>query len=351
MLFRSPPRPSRSNPWLAFVLVFVFAAGLTFTVVAFRGWRAGAGIASPQFLENLVLPAALDLRIDTQGDRLLVAWDRTSQVIRSAASGKLEIADGSVTRTLDLDVAQLAAGQLLYKPASNDVNFRLEVRRTDGSQVVETMRVLDAIPPPPPTTVTVPPAAVPAPQTTAKPDVQQRAPAESESRPHTGGTSEPTSPQRTESPKTREPAYVPPESTPSGAALKTPEPEALRIEPPPSRVTPNRSDAGPVDLADAKALSSFRPALALKQVMPDMRDFGAGQIYKPMHVEVQVTIDRRGHVRTARVLANPNGAIAGIATMALRASRQWLFEPATLHGRPVESEHIIRFDFAPSAGR
>jgi outer membrane biosynthesis protein TonB len=42
--------------------------------------------------------------------------------------------------------------------------------------------------------------------------------------------------------------------------------------------------------------------------------------------------------------ANSKGALSGAA---LAAARQWTFQPATLQGEKVESEHTIVFEFRP----
>ena len=38
---------------------------------------------------------------------------------------------------------------------------------------------------------------------------------------------------------------------------------------------------------------------------------------------------------------------SALASLAVAAARNWKFKPAMLDGTPIESEHIIVFDFRP----
>jgi hypothetical protein len=102
-------------------------------------------MATPHFLHALIPPPGLGLRVEVQGDRLFVNWDRRSPTVRSALDGTLRIQDGNQRRELYLDAAQVAAGSILYKPASGDITFRLEVQSDQGGRTVESVRVLDSL--------------------------------------------------------------------------------------------------------------------------------------------------------------------------------------------------------------
>lgn len=105
-------------------------------------------MTTPGFLRAFLPSAGLGLRVEVQGDRLLINWDRRSPLIRSALDGVLRIEDGEQRRALYLDSSQVAAGSILYKPASGDVTFRLEVQSEQGARMVESVRVLDSLKPP-----------------------------------------------------------------------------------------------------------------------------------------------------------------------------------------------------------
>ena len=62
-------------------------------------------------------------------------------------------------------------------------------------------------------------------------------------------------------------------------------------------------------------------------------------------VEVEVRIDTTGHVKAAH-LTNPNVKSA-LGSAALAAAKQWTFQPASLRGQHVDSDHTIVFEFRP----
>ena len=72
-------------------------------------------------------PYALNLSISPAGDSLHVRWDRASPAVAAATRGWLIIKDGGAQKTVDLDAAQLQNGSVIYRRASGDVQFRLEV--------------------------------------------------------------------------------------------------------------------------------------------------------------------------------------------------------------------------------
>lgn len=81
---------------------------------------------------------SLALSVTRSGDNLTVKWDRQSPAIRTAQKGVLEIEDGSETKPVDLDPAQLQNGTLLYRNSSNLVRFRLTVYPQARVSVSET---------------------------------------------------------------------------------------------------------------------------------------------------------------------------------------------------------------------
>ena len=66
-------------------------------------------------------------------------WDRDAAPIHSQAKGALVISDGGAQKVVQLDGDQLRNGSVVYRRASNDVRFRLEVYTADRVVVAETM--------------------------------------------------------------------------------------------------------------------------------------------------------------------------------------------------------------------
>jgi proteasome lid subunit RPN8/RPN11 len=84
-------------------------------------------------------PYSLHLTVTPAGDSLHVRWDRSASPIHSTASGALVINDGGATKVVPLDEGQLQNGSVVYRRASNNVIFRLDVRTHDRVTVSETM--------------------------------------------------------------------------------------------------------------------------------------------------------------------------------------------------------------------
>lgn len=128
-------------PWISSALVFAVAAGLTFGLVYSRSGNSGDNM--PGFLRAFFPTPGLGLRLENQGDRVLLSWNRHHPAVSRAKSGVLQIDDGTQHRRVNLDPAQVSNGSVLYRPNSDDVTFRLEVEGAQGGTVSESMRVLE----------------------------------------------------------------------------------------------------------------------------------------------------------------------------------------------------------------
>jgi hypothetical protein len=157
------PDPAVANtkwrlPWILSLFVFLLAAGFTFAAVYTHELWSGPVVSTPRFIRAVLPETGLGLRVEYESERLLVTWSRTSPAVRSAVQGVLRIEDGGQHRDVLMDATQVVAGSVLYKPASNDVTFRLEIKSDGRKPVVESIRVLDAGKPPPATGTTGAPA-------------------------------------------------------------------------------------------------------------------------------------------------------------------------------------------------
>lgn len=70
---------------------------------------------------------ALNLSIDSGDKEFVVHWNPKSDLIRTAKNVILRIQDGSYTKDCDLNAEQLRFGSLVYFPLTDDVKFRLQV--------------------------------------------------------------------------------------------------------------------------------------------------------------------------------------------------------------------------------
>jgi hypothetical protein len=85
-------------------------------------------------------PYALQLSATPTEDSVHVRWDRSAPVLREAQRGTLVITEGDQRKEVDLDLANLRNGSVIYRRASDDVDFRLEVSVGPRVSVSETVR-------------------------------------------------------------------------------------------------------------------------------------------------------------------------------------------------------------------
>ena len=108
-------------------------------------WIAGGGVAAllvvgllffyPGFLirhgrSPAPAPAesnSLELRVERTAGQLLLTWNRETELIKTATKAVLSISDGQQRENVELDLAQLRNGSVIYSPVTSDVNFRLDV--------------------------------------------------------------------------------------------------------------------------------------------------------------------------------------------------------------------------------
>jgi TonB family protein len=456
----------RKVPWLSTAVVFLVFSGITFAVLAVAGIESGSGKLAE--IMRVIFPGTdLGLHVESQGERLLLSWNRRNPVVASANDGTLQIFDGAQHREIHLDGNQVADGSVLYKPVSGDVTFRLEVHGAEQSSAIGSMRVLDAtnaaanthegpvldlskpeksdtsaspatattaksgpggkdlsakggtrshvtiyrsgdsgpvaipvVPSPSaaasdnlrkasaafPTATAAPPATdrrsipntaadnPPLPVTAAQQGTQQNPPQSAQQR-----TSENISQNPAPTPENAQPAQrTRPEraETQRPAAAATPAPSGgatingWDANPPETQRTarsegrPDASISTPPRSAPASSpqSSSTQTAAAppdgsapfiapkpLLQVMPNTRALPQGLIGEVTRVEVEVHIDDAGRVTEAHALNQGAGSKAQLTSAALTAAKQWTFQPATLHGEKVESQHTIVFEFRPDA--
>jgi len=95
----------------------------------------------------------------------------------------------------------------------------------------------------------------------------------------------------------------------------------------------------------------YVPPRPIKQVMPNTKFFGSSLVDAPTQIDIEVKIDQHGKVVEAtalRIPANVHGS--PLVARAIAAAKQWIFEPARMHGQNIPADHIIRFQFR-SQGR
>lgn len=409
MVISSRRKPAPMAPWISISLVFLLFSSITFAVLAILGLESGSGKLAQ--IVRVIFPGTdLGVHVDSQGDKLLLSWNRRNPAVATASDAVLQIFDGAGHREIRLDSGQVANGAVLYKPVSNDVTFRLEIHGNDHTTVMGSLRVLDAtasgggdhgdhtldlskpgpiggtevgaaIEKPSSERLSRPVAGgrrrvidrnseigrvsvpVPLPGAQTDPRANTTPPAESPTLSGAGQSAFSVSAPNVAPPVTGSVASngaQPDSKGQSATSTADQRGQAFQSGPqPPSaagstingwdpNVPENRSVAAPlrdVQTADNKT-GSFVSPRPLLQVMPNAKLLPAGAVPEVSRVEVQVRIDVNGQVIAARVL-NEGNVKSALANAAVSAARQWTFQPATLGGEKITSDHTILFEFRP----
>jgi hypothetical protein len=127
-----PPEPGgRIWVWIALSCVFLVLGLLV-------GYQA-ALVLAPQLADRGGSDLALNLTAEKSGGSLTVRWNRDAPALRNAQRGVLEIDDGGYNKPVDLAVADLKNGTLIYQNSSEAVRFRLTIFLDARLSVSETL--------------------------------------------------------------------------------------------------------------------------------------------------------------------------------------------------------------------
>jgi periplasmic protein TonB len=151
------------------------------------------------------------------------------------------------------------------------------------------------------------------------------------------------------------------DAPPATTASPNPDPAVFpfvvsQTPPPP----PPLPDSGPQAMAQQPASAAtapfqqtalnmrpqFQPAVAISQVMPKFPDALKSAVFRPVIVEVRVSIDQKGKVVNAESVT-PKPTNRFFVDEALHVVRLWRFQPARRGNEAVESEVVLQFVFKP----
>ncbi|HXK02357.1 MAG TPA: hypothetical protein VMS37_08140 [Verrucomicrobiae bacterium] len=139
-------RPSRGRRMVKMVVAAALTLGIVGAAVQTRElWMAKfRAVAQPA---PAPAPPSMSLHTTDHDGQLEIAWDRTSQVVRQAAEGVLEISDGGpLPQSIRLDPAHLQTGTFTYGRQGEKVDVRLIVRGPDGHELREVTAFLGKLP-------------------------------------------------------------------------------------------------------------------------------------------------------------------------------------------------------------
>ncbi len=163
-------------------------------------------------------------------------------------------------------------------------------------------------------------------------------------------------PSQTSSPAALADAALPHRSEPAPANPSQPSStrQTAAISPPAAQ-TGNSNSAAPAKApgptsAGAPQTSAlgaaFVPARPIREVLPDSRIVSESALQTNPQIELTVLVDKEGRVRSARVVNKGKNISQNLIGAAIAAAKQWTFQPATLHGRSIATDHTIVFQFS-----
>jgi protein TonB len=328
------------------------AGGTVVGLIILSGLLAFPGLHRTK--RNGPVPSAdgstMALRVERSAGELLLTWNRDSDTIRGATHALLSIVDGERHENVDLDLAQLRNGSIVYSPSSSDIVFQLTVTgKNSGQTQSESVRVLRTRPSPMPDAPSPSPSRPVTPRTPGT-NVQPPPPA--------GAVEQVGEQQRSGEAPLR--AFQQPDSLasrlrqtrptdlPDAPGLNTggpqAQPVALPLNPaapvPPPPPPPVQVTAPPPAPVQPKVGGQVREAQILTQTSPDY-PLAARQARVQGSVVISAVVGADGHIKSAKAVSGP----PLLQNPATAAVRQWTYKPATLNGIPVESETRIELNF------
>ena len=294
--------------------------------------------------------STMSLRVERSAGELLLTWNRDSDVIRGATHAVLAIADGERHENVDLDLAQLRNGSIVYSPSSSDIVFQLTVNGKNSTPAQsESVRVLRTKPTPMPDSPSNAPSK-PAPARTTANTQPAPPPATVDAAGEQARSGEtPLRPFQADSLAQRlratRPSDLPdaPGLNSGGQQLQVTLPvnSAGPVPPPPpapAPAPPVQATAPPTP--QPRVGGQVREAQILTQTSPEY-PLAARQARVQGSVVVSAVVGADGHIKSVKPMSGP----PLLQNPAAAAVKQWVYKPATLNGIPVESETRIELNF------
>ena len=335
--------PARSGKGVKLLLAAVASIALFVCLFVYPGFlrnNSKAPVPAPQTSNQL------QLRVERANGELLLTWSPDAEVIKNASKAVLSIADGDQKEDVNMDLADLAKGKIVYSPTGTDIRFEMRVTDKTGKVTTEPVRMLR--PPSPLQEQTSATAKAPSP-TTTKPAAGAVP----------GATQNPTAESAVEQP-----------ARPAAAPLKQFQTESLA-----QRLRP----AAPTDMPDAPTVNAgARPsaaaipgvnmnALAPAPAAPNAPSASSaaprsgGQIQAAVliyrkdaeypkiakqtgakgTVTLNATIGADGSIKKVKVVSGH----PMLTNAAVEAVKQWRYRPTLLNGQPVETDTQVLVNF------
>jgi TonB family protein len=351
-----PPLPARETQTRSRLGWLLPASAAALALVALLG---AAFMVFRQFESRIRLEAAtaptpeLGLQVQPQGGNLLVSWSRNSPYIRAARSALLVISDsGRQQQKVPLDAADLQIGKVVYTPAGDRIQFRLDVvgdgEHSEMVLAIVQGRARSGVDREPGRADRSPAGLQlnyqkPVSDSDSPANRQTELPASTIQKP--GREFVPPLAGRQLNPS-RQTVYLDPPEVPGTQRSPNPSPPPFQSsvapvlpEPPPPVVEP-KPEQVKFSFVNARPIRQAQPTVPVQ--MQRML------IHKETRMEVKVYVDARGKVTRAEVISGSSHQV--LVSAVVNAALSWKFEPAQRNGVPVAAEAMIIFVFHPPSG-
>ena len=295
----------------------------------------------------------LNIALQQKGNAVMVDWDKEATALKHTSSGVLTINDGGTTQKLNLSRTELDHGKVQFWSRSSEVSVHMDLSHQDDAGSTASISIPGnqpetALATPPP----LPPPAVPAshPQTVSK---RVKNPALRPDRKLIAAAVPPPAPPRpapepeyrlvVEAPPVLVPVAPPPmtihtRSVAVSISMETKQSSELK------KVVSRLPISGrPFHAEGGTDFSPARPTSTLEPHVPQM----LGEVLSrevSVDVDVKVSIDKHGSVKSAQVL---NGGTSQLANLAANTAETTSWEPAKQGDRTVSSDVIVH-RFSPA---
>lgn len=295
------------------------------------------------------LTSPLKLEVQPENNGLMdVRWNPGSAVIAQSKEARLIIMERDLQpKVLTLSPDQLKSGHLPFQPLGDRVVFRLEVVDRSGAVTKESVLTQAA------STPSAPPTPVPTQPVTKSQNTLAKAARNSDADDDAdlGRASKSSEPQTS---RTAVRPFTPPPAAPRNSK------DGRLILPEPPSVSTSVSNSSPIHIPDPGERAGIAPPPANKQgavtPLPGGGNLQPGKLIKkvaPVYpqmaaasrvqgvVRFTALIGKDGKVHNLQVLSGPSLLVAA----ATDAVKQWVYQPTTLNGAPVEVQTQINIDF------
>jgi protein TonB len=346
--------PARSGKGMKLIVAAAASIALFVALFVYPGFlRTNSKPTAPAAAHQDSSP--LQLRVERAAGELMLTWNPDSDAIRNASKAVLAITDGDQHQNVDMDLALLASGKVMYSPSGTDISFKMEVLdKAQKKTTSESVRMLRN----------------PSPLQEQNDAAAKSAAAAAGTKPAAGAAPAGTTPDGEEAAVAEQPKPVTPlkafKSESLGQRLRPAAPTDMPDAPTVNTSHGAAASAIPGVNMNAAAPAPFvppppapAPPAASAPVEPKPKSGGQIQqavlIYRKDAeypkiakqtgakgtVTLTATIGKDGNVKAVKVVSG-HPMLVGAASEAVK---QWRYRPTLLNGQPVETETQVLVNF------